>query len=1101
MSTEEQQILNIKVRYEDAIQGIVRYKEELKDMAKAQEKLKDDFKEGKVTYDEYVTTLTAMDEQVKSHKGTIRELSKEVQNNIKTEKHQEGSLKSLRAELSNAKKAYSELSREEREGAKGEAMQKHINEITDEVKDAEQEIQVFSRGVGSYEDSIKNALGLNNDFANSFINMSRNGKGVNGFFDEAAASAKAFGNTLMGFMTNPVFIALAGIVGAGVAFKWFYDYNQGLAEATDKTQEFLGLTGSNLSNTVAEIQAAADGYGKSYDEMLSAVDSVMAQFGGDSEAALNIIKDGFQAGADEGGKFLDMLSQYGPSFHDAGIAASETVAIIAQTRSGIFSEGGLDLIQMASKRIREMSSATASALDGIGLSSKTVQQELEAGTKSTFDVVQEISARLRGLPSDSQKVGEVLKDVFGRQGANAGIKMIQQLDTMTKKIEDVKRVTGEDDAIQRELIETNAELNKQMSALFDMSQHGWKEMILRAKIFGTQTLMAVVKGLINVINYFIDLYNESMAVRAGVQAIILGLKNMWNSVKLVFNLIIDAAKSVGRAFKGIADIVEGIVTFSFSKIKSGFSQLANNYVKTFKEGFGNIKNFSTTVAKDSVDAINNVLKKKKIARVEIPVHVKESTSNNTVNTINTPTGTVTGTGNKKGGVSKKGNSVSQAELKKKEAEAIRRAEDLLTELVEQSEEQRRKAIEVQYNRQIDDLKRKLDTEQGLTVRAREAISTQIALLEQIKDKKLLKFDEQAKQEAIKREQAYIKNMLDGVEKGSKEEYRLKVQAINNEYQLELSEAKKMVMSEQEKNDLLASINAKYYAQEEQAYKEYHNRLQEEQVKAIENRYKSQILEAQINSGGTDELGILRLQMEEKQALLEQAQQREGETIEAFNQRKLQLAWDYEQAKRAISDKEVEVERGKYAAIAGMISGVQQIAEAFGEESKSLAKASKVLALAEIAINTGVALAAGIKQAQSVPFPGNLAAIATTVTTILSNIATAVKSVKSAKFAKGGLVTGAGSDTSDSIPAQLSNGESVLTARATRMFAPALSAFNQIGGGVPIINSNSNSQQIGEDYLARAVAKGMALMPRPIVSVEEINNISKRVEAIERLSRV
>ena len=55
--------------------------------------------------------------------------------------------------------------------------------------------------------------------------------------------------------------------------------------------------------------------------------------------------------------------------------------------------------------------------------------------------------------------------------------------------------------------------------------------------------------------------------------------------------------------------------------------------------------------------------------------------------------------------------------------------------------------------------------------------------------------------------------------------------------------------------------------------------------------------------------------------------------------------------------------------------------------------SKTLALAEIAINTGKAIAAGVAQAQSVPFPANIAAIATTVTTILANIATAINTVK------------------------------------------------------------------------------------------------------------
>lgn len=1103
MSTEEEKILNIKVKYEDAIYGILRYNEKLQELSQTQKKLQSDFKDGKITYDEYATTMTAIKEQVKDYKGTVRELSKEVQNNIKAEKEQEGSLRSLRAELSNATKAYDSLSEAERKGAKGQDLKKHINEITDKLKDAEAETQRFYRNVGNYEESIKSALGVNSNFANSIMKMSENGKGLSGIFEGAKASANAFGSTLMGFMSNPVFLSLAGIVGAGVAFKWFFDYNKGIEESTRLTKEFLGLTGDELKAVRSEIQATADTYGKDYKETLEAVDVLTSQYGYDTQEAIKIINDGFQSGADLNGDMIAKIKQYAPAFHDANISGKELVATIQQTRSGIFSDSGMALIQMGSKKIREMSTATAGALDAIGISSKKVQADLENGSKSTYDIIKMISTRLKELPQNSQAVGAVLKDVFGKQGANAGLKMIEQLDTMNTDLEKLKETTGEYGEKMNEQREANEELNRVLAAMFDMSDKGFGEMLISVKTLTIQGITKLLKGVISVINYFIDLYNESMVVRTGVQAIVVNFKNLWSTVKLVFNLIVDAVKGVGRNLKGLADIVEGIVTLSFDKIKSGFNQITSGYVKTVKEGWKDIKSFAKEEATNIMDSINSVIKNKKITHIEIPVAVAGEANTSDVSASNDKGGITTKKGNKNGksGKNSKNNTISASDMAKKEEAELRKAEDLLNQLVEQTAEQRRKQIQLQYDRQIEDLRERLETEKGLTVNAKKAMTAQIVALEQIKDKKLTEFDLTVKDEAIKREQVYIQNMLESVEKGTKEEYQLKVKAINNAYQLELDEASKQVMSEKEKNDLIASINAKYYEQEQQAYKDYHNRLQEEQTKAIEDRFKAKILETQINSNGTDELGVLRLQMEEKQALLEAAQQKEGETIEAFNLRKLQLTEDYQQAKKDLNDKEVEIEKGKYESISGMISTTQQIAEAFSDKSEGLAKASKVLALAEIAINTGVALAQGIKQSQSVPFPANIAAIATTVTTILSYVATAIKTVKSAKFASGGLVSGPGSETSDSIPARLSNGESVMTAAATRMFAPALSAFNQIGGGVPIMSSAGSGAQIGEEYLARAVARGFAMAPRPVVSVEEINNTAGRIETIERVATI
>lgn len=1111
MNTEEQQILNLKVRYEDAIYGIVRYKEKLAELSKAQEELKENFKNGKVTYDEYATSLAAIDEQVKTHKGTIRELSKEIQNNIKTEREQEGSLRSLRAELSNATKEYDSLSRAEREGAKGQELKKHINEITNELKTAEEQTQRFQRNVGNYEGSIKSALGVNNEFANSILNMSANGKGLKGVFDGAITNAKAFGTTLMGFMTNPVFLALAGIAGVGVAFKWFYDYNKGILESTRLTREFTGLSGKELKSVRSEIQATADTYGKDFKETLEAVDTLQAQYGYSAKEALKIVNDGFQAGADLNGDMIAKIKQYAPAFHDAKISGQELVATIQQTRSGIFSDSGLALIQMGSKKIREMSSSTAKALDDIGISSKKVQKDLKNGTKSTFDVLKEISTKMKTIPHDSKEMGAVLKDVFGKQGANAGIKMIEQLDTMNVDLNKLKDTTGKWGEKMNAQRKANAELNKTMSALFDMSDKGFGGMISQVKLLTTQGITALLKGLISTINYFIDMYNQSMLFRAGIHGLIVNFKNLWNASKLVFNIIIDGFKAVGRYAKAWGDIIEGIATFSFDKIKKGVNGLFTSYTATFKEAWGDVKSFAKDTVQNYIDGINSTINAKKMNHIVIPTYIEKhgNSANDLLSDLtkdkekdkDKDKDKDTKSKSKGGGSDKK---TSAEEMAKKEVEAIRRAEDLLTEIIEQTEEERRKAIELGYNRQIADVKKRLDTEKGLTTNARKALTAQMQILEQIKNKKLSEFDVTVKEEKIKREEEYYKNMLETVEKGSKEEYNLKIKLINDEYQLELEEARRKVMSEEEKNNLLNSITEKFYKKQEDARKEYHNKVIEEQEKAIGEKFKKSALEIELNGDNEDgeskELQLLRLRLEEKQALLESAQQKEGETIEAFELRKLELLKNVNEAKKNLKSGVIEEDIKSLENFGSAISTAQSLAEAFSGKSKTLAQASKALALAEIAINSGVAVAKAIKSSADVPFPANLAAIGTAVSTVLAGITSATKMVSSAKFADGGLVQGAGSGTSDSIPAHLSNGESVLTASATSMFAPALSAFNQIGGGVPIVMNNmSTQQQIGEEFLARAVARGMALAPRPVVSVEEVTNVKNRVEAIERLS--
>ena len=355
-------------------------------------------------------------------------------------------------------------------------------------------------------------------------------------------------------------------------------------------------------------------------------------------------------------------------------------------------------------------------------------------------------------------------------------------------------------------------------------------------------------------------------------------------------------------------------------------------------------------------------------------------------------------------------------MRDKAKEEIRKAEDELLKLITDSRERQRQQVEVSYERQIEDLRTRLQTEKDLTVEAQSAINTQIVALEQQK-------------------------------------------------QMELQTMKQ--------EDLEAEI--------ERRQEEFETLLEQEQEQ-IQVRFET-LLEQNIGN----EQARLEIELQQKKAELDALQKLEGESQEAFNLRKLKAQNAYNAQKKKLNDYELQMEQTKLEAMSQITGSLSGLLEALGGENEAFVGLSKMLALAEIAINTGKAIAAGTAQAMSVPFPANLAAIATTIATVMANITTAINTVKSAKFATGGLVTGPGTGTSDSIPAMLSNGESVMTARTTSMFAPILSSFNQIGGGVPI--------SVAEDMLARSIQKGMAGI-RPVVSVEEITQVSNRVEVVE-----
>ena len=427
------------------------------------------------------------------------------------------------------------------------------------------------------------------------------------------------------------------------------------------------------------------------------------------------------------------------------------------------------------------------------------------------------------------------------------------------------------------------------------------------------------------------------------------------------------------------------------------------------------------------------------------------------------------------------------EAKQVELEAVRAAEDAMLALVKDKREQARKEIELNYSRQIEDLQIRLKQEENLTVKAREAINSQIVSLEQQKNVELQKLSDEELQREIDERTKLISLQLEAVREGSEQEYQLKLQQLATLRDAELADKE---LTEQMKLAIVDKYNKLF----DDLTLQHEQDISAKQQEAVRLRMENEIM--QMQQSGASELEILQEQASQKLELLNGIQQQEEESEQEFLNRKLLANQEYIDAKQAISEKEIEIEQTKFEAIETITSGLSSAFDALGESNRGFAILSKTLALAEIAINTGKAIAAGVAQAQSVPFPANIAAIATTIATILTNITTAINTVKSAKFATGGLVTGPGTGTSDSVPAQLSNGESVITARATSMFAPILSSFNMMGGGVPINVAQSSSQSIGEDMLARAVAKGMLMAPAPQVSVEEFTSVANKVKFLE-----
>ena len=987
--------VKIQVNNEKAIRKIVESQKQIDELKKKQTELTEAFKEGAISEEEYRKGMEEYRTQIEQSAFKVRALRKEIQNNLRIEEEQKGSLKQLRAALSNLTAEYDRLSQAEREATKGKRLEDKINGVTKALKGAEEETGRYYRNVGNYDNAIKEAIGLNSDFAKTLFEIAEGGTG-------ATTKIKAFGKTLLSLIKSPSFMAVAGIVGVGSAFKWWYDYNAGLVEATRLTKQLTGLSGNELKQFRNEVQAISDTFGKDFRETLNTANALTRQFGISTDEAVSLLKEGLISGADVSGEFLQNVREYSTFFKEAGLNADEFIAIVSQTnKDGLFSDKGIDAIKEATIRLREMTTATSTALENIGLDSKQVQKDLVSGSKTICDVIREISARLGELPENSAAVGAAIADIFGSPGEDAGLQYLKTLKDIDTSMQTVIKSSGELGELQRARINSEIELQNAISEFADIT--GGTFEALQSKI-----------------------------------------KTGWNAT---MTDIVKTINSQIKRVKGMFDFVGGLM----DGLKGEPIPLTPKEKPTF------------TIQEPKGEALNdtdpNILtpEQRKIR------DRKEREEN------------------------EKRMKMLQ-ERQKKEIAALRALRDAENSLIEDSAEKQRATINASYDDQIEDLKRYLETEGNLTPKAKAAVNETIDRLNKKRTADLAKVNEKEMRNQLQQEADYIRQKLELSTEGDYQEYDLKAKLLKKEKEIELSNTK--LTAEQKQ-----LIEERYQKKLDEMTSEHEREKQEKAMKAFELELSNRLAEAKI--AGEDELQV---ELENAKKRLDSLQQLEGESDAEFKARQLEAQQEYLDAKEELAQREIEIEQAKFEAASQITGALSGLFEQLGEDNKAFAILSKTLALAEIAINTGKAISEGVASAAGLIFPANIPAIASTIATVIANMTTAISLVKSAKFADGGLVEGSGTGTSDSIPAMLSNGESVMTAKATSMFAPLLSAINVAGGGVPIQVREKSSQALGEEMIARAIARGMQDV-HPIVSVTEINKVGSQVKVVENLGSI
>lgn len=639
---------------------------------------------------------------------------------------------------------------------------------------------------------IRGLIGGTNTFGSSLKSLSANAASGGTLLTGMGNSLKAFGKTLLGLLKNPYVLAIAGVV---AGFKWFYDYNKGLVEASRLTKYFTGLTGDAMRSVRDNVQAVSDTFGKGFNETLKTANAMSKNLGVSVNEATDIIAKGLAAGGMNSEQYLSNLQRFAPTFQKMGMTAEQAAVAMSQIdKAGVNSQRALMAMSRASLQLRTMSDGTAKSLNAIGIDAQQMSQDVQSGARSVQDAMAEVARKLQETGSNSKEAAAVMKELFGARGESAiGDGFLTFLAESNKGMEEL---LGKQDSLQRlklKEVEVNKELNDVLASLFDMTGGGFESITLKCKIWIKEGLVSAIKWVVDLINYFIDWYNESLVLRAAVNGFIMAWKNGYATLKVIFNVVIDAIKALGRNLKALGDIVEGVFTLSPEKVSKGFGKLMENFKVTWKEVANDAKSFGKEVADNFTDAVDKTMRPKLVARLDYNAVGNADIGDGGTGRVTGGAGSGTGGG----GSDKKAKELDKTA--KEELKIVEQLEEAKVKAMEDGIEKTLALIRLQYKKEIDAINGNSEAAQKLRLLKAKELAVKLAQAQAAYDTQRADID--------------LKNRLATVKEGSEEEYTLKLNQLEKQREAEIADAKKTGAD-------VALINAKYRKQEEDLLEEH-----------------------------------------------------------------------------------------------------------------------------------------------------------------------------------------------------------------------------------------------------------------------------------------
>lgn len=750
-----------------------------------------------------------------------------------------GSFNALSAQYALNKIRINAMSQAERDAAeKSEQLISKTNALYDAMKRMQAETGQHQLNVGNYQSAL-DGLGKAMKGLSGNVGQLASGLGVGGLGGSLSTLAAGAG---------PMGLAVAAVGGFTTAMisgiDTARDYQksvstlqsitgstkEGLKELTDQARQ-LGATTTYTATEVIQLQTELAKLGYNQGDIKNMTESVLyfAQATGASLADASSMTGAalrmFQKDTTDTQEFVDKLaasttkSALSFSYLDTALSIVSPVA----NAFGFQIEDVLALLgQLANAGFDASSAATATR--NILLNLADANGDLAKSIGHPVKNLDELVAGLKQLDAEGTDLAKSLELSDKRSVAafNTFLKGAGDVLELRDALNDTNGTAKEMSEVMGDNLEGDI---KSLGSAWDdfMLEINEGQGILRSVVqWLTMVIREVASTYKEVKEYFTELWETSEDFRSAIAAITF-------SVKTNFEIVISAIKNVAKALFGLGELVVGVLSFDWDKIKEGWNRALNSLadqvkttvnavVNNYKEAEATIQNVKLTPQADEEKTKGDATKSgttatgqgaggtkgmniKKLGGKEYDLDIEDEAEE-----YAKALKKYQETQKKFAAEREKAQQKAQQDAERAyraELSARRTAEDAQLQLIEDSWQQKTIKTNLYYTRQIEDLKHTLETQKDLTETARENINATIAALEKKQTDEIIKIEEDRYRKELELQKQALELKLQTVKAGSEDEKKLMLALNDVSREIALAKA-----PETQKADISAAFDIK-----------------------------------------------------------------------------------------------------------------------------------------------------------------------------------------------------------------------------------------------------------------------------------------------------